>query len=107
MADIAGAFGEMHDLRGATCFADDFFGEILDGDLTTVARIEGAVNVVERGKGEGAYDVFDEDEIARCATITKDRNVLIFQGFFHENWHGSGVCALGILAWAEDIEEAD
>ena len=97
MGDVGGGAGEV----------DDFLGELFDGDAVAVADVVGAVHVcMACGVGEGGCDVLDEDEVAGLFAIAEDGDGLVGAGFVDEDGDGGGVGAVGVLARAEDVEEA-
>ena len=107
MFDIAGALGEVGDFGGGAGELDDLSGEVVDGHAVAVADVVSAVEVGAAGDvGEGGDDVGDVDEIAGLLAIAEDREVGACEGLLDEDGDGGGVGAFGVLARAEDVEEA-
>ena len=107
MLDVSRTFRSMKHLGGRARSLDDVLRQLFNGDLTAVTGIEHAGDFrVFRHKGQGSYNVFHIDEIARLGAVPIHGDVFPLDSFFNENGHRRGIGALGILPGAENIEEA-
>ena len=83
MFDVASAFVCIVGGGTGLCGGEDDIGQVIDGDLSAVACIVGAVHLlVHGGEDESAHDVFHVDEITCLLAVTKDGDVFSLHCFF-------------------------